>query len=202
MVDSIHNQISRKIRHSKTGKIIFPEDFMEIGSSEAVRQTLSRLERQGSLLRLAKGIYLVPKMDPKLGILYPAIDEIASDIARRDRARIMPTGAYALNRLGLSEKVPMKVAFLTDGTPRKIQVGNRQILFKATAPRNLATKGKISSLVIQALREIGSKNISPQIMKSLKNVLSEEDPKNITHDANLAPAWITKIILETQKKLL
>jgi len=202
MIDSIHNQISRKIRHGKIGKIIFPDDFMDIGSAEAVRQALSRLERQGSLVRLAKGIYLVPRIDPKLGILYPAIDEIATDIARRDRARIMPTGAYALNRLGLSEQAPMKVVYLTDGTPRKIKVGNRQISFKATAPRNLATKGKISGLVIQVLRDIGSKNISPQIMKSIKNALSEEDPKNITHDANLAPAWITKIILETQKKLL
>ena len=52
-----------------------------------------------------------------LGILYPTFEEIAAAIARRDKAKIVPTGIYALNQLGLSTQLPMNVVYLTEGSP-------------------------------------------------------------------------------------
>lgn len=192
---SIEDQIYNKIIQNKRGKIFFPAIFSKIGSSDAIHQGLGRLEDKGIILRLAKGIYLYPKIDKELGILFPPIDEIAKAIAKRDMARIIPTGAQALNKLGLSTQVPMKVVYLTDGAQRSIKIGNQSIKFKKSSPKNLSAKGEISSLVIQALREIGYGKVSEDQKIKVIEVLKKEKKENIEYDARLAPDWIAKIML-------
>jgi hypothetical protein len=193
---SIEDQVFKKIKDNKRGKIHFPASFSKLGSEDAIHQALKRLTGKGILLRIAHGIYLYPKTDPELGILYPPIDEIAKAIAKRDKARIIPTGAQALNLLGLSTQVPMKVVYLTDGAQRNISIGNQSIKFKKTSPRNLATKGEISGLVIQALREIGKGNASTDQLRKINELLQKEDPAMLKNDAGLAPAWISRIMLK------
>jgi len=191
---SIEDQVFKKIKDNKRGKIFFPTNFSKFGSDDAIHQALKRLTEKDILLRIAHGIYLYPKTDPELGILYPPIDEIAKAIAKRDKARVIPTGVQALNLLGLSSQVPMKVVYLTDGAQRNISIGNQSVKFKKTSPRNLATKGEISGLVIQALREIGKGNASADQVRIIHELLQKEDPAIIKHDASLAPAWISRII--------
>jgi len=197
---SIEDQILKKIKNNKRGEIFFPDNFSKIGSDAAIHQALKRLLEKGILLRIAHGIYLYPKADPELGILYPPINEIAKAIAKRDKARIIPTGMQALNLLGLSTQVPMKVVYLTDGAQRNIFIGNQSIKFKKTSPRNLATKGKISGLVIQALREIGKGNVSSEQLSIINELLQKEDPANVSYDSRLAPSWIRKIMLSALEK--
>lgn len=148
------------------------------------------------LVRLAHGIYLHPKTDKELGILFPSTEEIAKAIARRDKSRIVPTGVQALNKLGLSTQIPMKVVFLTDGAARSIKVGKRTITFKKTSPKNLLPKGEISSLAIQALKTIGQNKVDDDTFKKLQTILKKELKENILHDAKLAPAWINKILMQ------
>ena len=192
---SIEAQILKKIKDNKRGKIFFPADFSKIGSEDAIHQALKRLSEKGVLFRIAHGIYLYPKTDLELGILYPPIDEIAKAIAKRDKARIILTGIQALNLLGLSTQVPMKVVYLTDGAQRNISIGNQSIKFKKTSPKNLAVKGEISGLVIQALREIGNGNVSAEQSKTICDILLKENPEIVNSDARLAPAWISKIMI-------
>jgi len=192
--------IHDSIRKNNRGQLFFPDDFTGTGSVDAIRQVLHRLVKKGVLIRLAHGIYLYPKLDKELGILYPSIEDIAQAIARRDKARIVPTGVFAMNKLGLSAQVPMKVVYLTDGAPRSIQVGKRSIKFKITTPKNLIAKGRISSLVIQALREMGKGNISEFQLVQIKELLNKEELDNVVHDAELAPEWITRIMKDAIKK--
>ena len=192
---SIEDQIFKKIKDNKRGKIFFPASFSKLGSEAAIHQALKRLFEKGILLRIAHGIYLYPKTDPELGTLYPPIDEIAQAIAKRDKARIVPTGLQALNLLGLSTQVPMKVVYLTDGAQRNISIGNQSIKFKKTSPRNLASKGEISGLVIQALREIGKGNASEDQLQLIHKLLQKEDPEIVKNDAYIAPSWISKILI-------
>ncbi len=186
---SIENQVFKKIKDNKRGKISFPASFYDLGSEDAIHQALKRLTDKGLLLRIAHGIYLYPKTDPEVGILYPTM----ADIAKRDKARIIPTGVQALNLLGLSIQVPMKVVYLTDGAQRNISIGNQSIKFKKTSPRNLAAKGDISGHVIQAFREIGKDNTSADQLRIIHELLQKEDPAIVKNDAGLAPAWISRI---------
>ena len=195
---SIEKQMVNFISQRGRGTLFFPDDFTEFGSDGATRLALHRLENKDFLIRLAQGVYLYPKKDELLGIIYPTIDEVAQAIARRDKARIIPTGVQALNRLGLSTQVPMKVIYLTDGAPREVKVGKNSIKFKKTTPKNLAVKGKISGLVIQALRELGQGQITEMEKVKILELLKKEDPDHVLHDARLAPAWVRKIILQTE----
>ena len=113
MTKSTHSQIENEIKKKGRGKIIFSNDFSSFGTSVAIRHALSRLCKNELILRLADGIYLYPKIDNKLGlgVLYPSIDTIAKAIAKKDKARIAPTGIYALNRLGFSTQVPANVVY-------------------------------------------------------------------------------------------
>jgi|SRR5690554_4960377 len=196
----IEAKIAGILQETPKGSILFVDDFLDFGSPDSIKKALYRLTNEKKILiRLAHGVYLYPKTDKELGTLYPSTEEIAKAIARRDKARIIPTGVYALNRLGLSTQVPMKIVYLTDGATRSIKIGNRTISFKRTSPRNLMTKGVISTLAIQALKEIGQKNVDEQILKQLEVVLKKETQENILHDAKLAPAWINKILKQSLK---
>ena len=200
MDTSVKAQIKNKIKSGQRGKIYFPSDFSQSGNVESVKKALFRLEEEGFLVRLSHGIYLYPKTDKILGVRYPSIDEIAKVIAKRDRARIIPTGVQALNKLGLSTQIPMQVVYLTDGSPRSIKVGRRSLKFKKTTPKNLSLKGEISSLVIQALREIGKDRLANEQRLKVKEWLLKEEKEMIKHDANLAPAWMRGILLEPVNK--
>jgi predicted transcriptional regulator len=191
---SIESNILEKIRNTKRGVLIFPEDFSQLASSEAVRLALHRLEKDNIICRVAQGVYVRPKISKYIGQVLPTTEEIALGIAKRDKIKIVPTGVYALHALGLSTQIPMKVVWLTDGSPREIKVGKRTIKFKKTTPKNLLAKGKISSLVIQALKEIGiNKQTIDEEIKIIK-LLKEEDPSHLLFDISLAPVWIQKIM--------
>ena len=158
MNKSIEIQVFNKIRKAKRGSLFFVESFPMAGNPKTVNKALERLVAKGELMRVAMGIYVRPEIDTIIGTVTPGIEDIAKAIAKRDKARIVPTGVYALNRLGLSTQVPMNIIYLTDGAARKIKIGHNTITFKKTTPKNVAAVGEISKLAIQALRTIGKEN--------------------------------------------
>ncbi len=152
MNKSIELQILTKIKKARRGSLFFTEDFLRFGNSKAVAKVLERLVAKGEISRVARGIYARMVVDPILGPVTPGAESIAKAIAKRDKARIVPTGSLALNALGLSTQVPINVVYLTDGAARKVNLGKRKITFKKASPKNLAAIGDISGLVIQALK--------------------------------------------------
>lgn len=194
MIEKAEIQVLTKIKKAKRGSLFFIENFLTKTNSDAIRKALERLVKKGEIIRIAQGIYVRPASDPLLGQLTPSIETIAKAIAKRDKARIVPTGVYALNRLGLSTQVPMNVVFLTDGSPRCIPIGKCSIKFKKVTPKNLMAKGEISGMVIQALRVIGKDKVTSEELSKIRYLLKKESPANIIHDAGIAPAWIAKIL--------
>ena len=196
-MQNVSNQIKSEIKKKRRGSIFFAEDFRQTGSSDAIRQTLSRLCKEGFIKRLSAGIYLYPKHDKYIGTVYPSIEAIARTVAKQEKARIIPTGVYALNALGISTQVPMRVVFLTDGTPRMINIdGKASIRFQKTIPKYLSFKGKITSLVVFALKEIGKDGVADAHLQKIGKALQMETRENVIHDAKLAPEWISNIILK------
>ena len=193
-MQSIEKKIELSIKKRPKGSLVFPDDYLGYGSSDAVRKALDRLEDKQVIVRVAQGIYVRPKISKLIGPLIPSAEEIAEAIAKRDRIRTIPSGSYALNTLGLSTQVPMNIVLLTDGSPREIKVGKRIIKFKKTTPKNLLAKGQISRLVIQALKEIGNGNVSEQEEEKIINLLKKENEKDLKNDIILAPVWIQRIM--------
>jgi len=191
--------IFNKIKKAKRGTLFFTSDFAKFGKPDAIRQALQRLVKSGEIDRVAAGIFVRPQKDEIIGKVMPDIEDIAKSIARRDRTRIVPTGDYALNRLGLSTQVPMNIVYLTDGTARKIKIGNYTIVFKKVAPKNVAAIGEISRLAIQALKTIGNENVTEEEIRHVQTVLQNEKQTHLEYDFRLAPVWIQEIMKVTLK---
>lgn len=198
-MQGIDDKILIKIKKARRGSLFFTDDFLSFGSAKVVSKTLERLVIKGDIDRVARGIYARLKIDPVLGPLKPTTEAIAETIRRRDKARIITTGSMALNALGLSTQVPMNVVYYTDGAARKINLGRRKILFKKTTPKNLAAIGKISSLVIQALKELGKNNVTEKEIEIILKHLQKENPYRLEHDIKLAPEWIRVIMRKALK---
>lgn len=197
---SIDNKVLKRIYGHGAGWVFTPEHLKDLGSRDGVASALKRAKQAGEIRQLARGLYDYPKKHPKLGYLEPTIDNIVKALAGRDALRLQPTGAYAANLLGLSTQVPMKVVYLTDGRSRKVQVGNRQITLTQTTPRNMATAGKISGLVIQALRHIGQKYVDEDVISTLDKQLDDSARKQLMKDIRYAPAWIAEIFRRLASK--
>ncbi len=199
---TVSKEIENIVSKSKRGKLFFVSDFLQYGNYDTVRKTLQRLVTKGILIRISKGIYYYPRTDEILGILYPTAEEIAKSIAKRDKAKIIPTGAYAQHLLGLSTQIPMNVVYLTDGSARKIKIGNQSIVFKKTSPKNLYFESKLSSLIIQSLKSLKEDNVNETIKHKLSDIIKQSgEIEKIKKDIKNAPIWIQKIMLEILSKI-
>lgn len=151
---------------------------------------LHRLTRAGTIKRLTRGLYYFPKNNHLLGELYPTIEAVTKAVMARDHVKLQPFGAYAANLLGLSEQVPAKVVFLTDGSARKIKMGKLVVELRPSTSRQMAMAGRTSGLVISALRYMGKQHLNEHYIAHLRKVLSSQDRKRLLNDLPYAPAWM------------
>jgi len=193
---SVHQQIEDKIRLLPSGHIFFPTEFRMIGTDDSIKMALSRLVKVKTIDRISHGIYYKPKQHKLLGSLRPTFEAIANSIANRDRVSIKPTGISALNKLGLSNQVPTKHVYITNGQPRKYKIGTNEIHFRSASPKKIALKGPISSLVILAMDELGPSLIDEKLAAQIKELLEKENATNLENDIKLAPSWIAKILFD------
>lgn len=194
MSKSVEIQVLHKIKRNPRGTLFFVDSFATIGNTKSVNKALERLVKSGELERVATGIYVRPVIDDYIGEVLPSIEEIAVAIAKRDRATIVPTGSYAMYKLGLTTQVPLNIVYYTDTSARKIKIGKQTITFKKASSKNLSFIGEISKLAIQALRTIGKDQATDEEIKQIKKILKNENPKHLQHDLQLAPVWIRKLI--------
>lgn len=193
---AIDARIVAAIRSRGRGSVFVPTDFLDLGSRQAVDVTLHRLARHGTIRRLARGVYDFPKEHPVLGPLVPTAEAVARALAGRDRTRLQPAGAYAANALGLTEQVPAKAIFLTDGPARTVKIGPTTIQLRRTTPKNMEAAGRLSGLLIQALRELGQEHVTRERREHLKRTLPANERRELLKDLRLAPAWMHPIFRE------
>ncbi len=198
MSKSIETQVLEKIKRNPRGTLFFVDSFSKIANTKATNKALERLAKSGEIERIAQGIYARPIIDDYIGKVLPSIEEIAVAIANRDRAKIIPTGSYAMYKLGLTTQVPLNIVFYSDTSARKIKIGKQTITFKKASSKNLAFVGEISTLAIQALRTIGKDQVTTEEIEQIKNILKNENPKHLQHDLQLAPVWIRKILIDDE----
>ena len=193
-------QIRQIIQSSPRGSIFFPEDFSHTGGEKMIGVSLMRLCEENLIIRVAQGIYCYPKIDENygMGVLTPSLETIAEAIAKRDHCQITPTGSYALNRLGLSTQLQANVVFYTNGSPRKVKVGDsRGILFKRTSEmKKFSFKNEVMQLIVAALREIGNGKVTEHEITIIKKHLTLVSDEDFNHDIILAPAWVKKLLKE------
>jgi hypothetical protein len=201
-VESTKIKIRHQIEQAGPGSFHFPEDFLEVADDDQIRLGLSRLVKEEFLTRLGLGIYYYPKEDPYLGKVSPALEKVAEALANRDKVKIRPTGAHALNMLGLSTQVPMKLAYFTSGPSRKIKIGARTIQFINRSPKKMAYTGTTSGPVMTALMELGKGNLTEELKAKILQLFRKEHPSVLKTDLKLAPKWIGEIFVPPLNDIL
>ena len=190
MSQVIQDKLLGRIYGKGRGWVFTPSHFLDLGSRSAVDKSLQRLEGAGTIRRVARGLYDYPKQHKTLGLLSPQPDTIARAVSLSDTTRLQPTGAYAVNLLGLSQQVPAKIVYLTDGAKKTVIVGKQAIQLKSTTPKNMKTAGRVSGLVIQAFRYLKKDGVDSAVVDQLRRTLSDADKAQLWKDRIYAPAWM------------
>lgn len=200
MEGSTHDRIMKAISRKGRGKFVFLQDFATLGNRDAVKKSFQRLANEKFILRIANGIYYYPKEDKVLGlgVLMPSMDDIAQAIAKRDHAKIIPSGAYALNMLGLSTQVAANAVYYTNGSARRINIGEgKGILFIHTSDNKmLSYKSRLMMLIVSAMRELGEPSLTDAHLEQIKHYMDEIEKSDFEHDITLAPVWVRNILLQ------
>jgi len=190
VTQSIDKKLISRIRGKGRGSVWTSADFADLGERTAIAKALSRHAAAGDIKRIGRGLYSFPQTHPVLGELKPSIETIAEALKGRDQVRLLPTGAYAANLLHLSEQVPARIVFLSDGPNRKVEVGKLAIELKHVTPKRVAAADRVSGLIIEALRYIGEDNVNDHNITTIAKAINERQAKQLISDLRLAPAWM------------
>lgn len=196
MRQGVETAIKNKIQENGRGWCFTAMDFEDLGSNDAIRRVLSILQKENWIRRLAQGIYDYPKELEGIGTVPPNLNDVAKAIAEKNGVKIQPAGAHAANLSGLSEQVPGRIVFLTDGPSRKIKIGNREIIFKKTTSKVMFAAGTREGLIIQAFKNIGQDQIDDVIRARARKFLEASDTEDLRRNIKYAPVWIKKLVLE------
>lgn len=197
MNESVENKILEKSRKRGRGAVFFVGDFISYGSRNSVNKALERLTEKGLMLRVARGIYCYPKIEKVygLGAVPPSLEDIAKAMAKRDGARIIPTGIFAQYQLGLTQQVPMNVVYLTDGVSRTIDLGEgKNIKFKHTSPRYFAIRSQLALLLTMALKDWKVENLT-EVQVAVIKALLDTNPRIQATDLKLMTSKVREFII-------
>lgn len=187
-------QIVSRIKGKKRGWVFTPKDFLDLGNRAAVDQTISRLSKSGVIRRLKRGLYDYPRKHPKLGILTPSADNIASAIARKSGGHWQVSSSRAANAVGLTTQIPAKPVYFINGASRKVIIGNQVINFHKGSTRKMLGAGTPAGTVLQALDYFGKDGIDKTIINRLANSLANKDIAALKKYSPFVPDWKRSVI--------
>ena len=183
--------IQRMSAHDSERWVYTPKDFLDLGSREAVDQALSRLVKARRLRRVGHGLYDIPRFSNVLNRSAPVdLNAAIAALARRDGVRIMQDGLVFANQLGLTNAVPAKVSYVTDGHSRTLKIDGRTVRFRHAGPSVMQWVGRPSAPVVQALRWLGPRAATDsQIVSTLSRHLPDDVKLDLLHNSRDLPGW-------------
>lgn len=190
----LRKSVECRLRKQGYGYAFTRKDLLDLAGSGTLGRILARLVADGTIRRIDRGLFDYPRVNQKLGgQLSPDIDQVAHALARKFRWTIVPQGALAANRLGLSQQVPARYIYLSDGPTKQIKIGNRTIRFQHARPKDLRADSVRSATVIQALRHIGRNSINSETIRRLSRTLRVQDRKRLVEDTKYGTDWIHNV---------
>lgn len=195
----IYARIKSKV---KAGWVCSSIDFLDIGNRTAVNQALSRMVKDGLIRRVARGLYDIPQFNVMLNRSSPPRhDQVVMAIARRDGIKILTDNIVHANGLGLTNAVPAKLTYLTDGPSKTVSIGGFDIRMKHVAPSFMNNATSKSGPLFQALLWLGkdivnSSNNLPKIIQSkVRDDVLVDIKKRVKH----LPVWMRPVVNEIAK---
>jgi hypothetical protein len=193
-MDTIAQKILTRAKRHGAGWVFSARHVSDLGTRAAIDQALSRLAKNGSIRRLARGLYDLPRIHPVIGALSPNPDAVAAAAAEQAGHRLQISPVRAANALGLSTQVPAKAVYLTDGSSRRITVGRQVIYLKHAGPRAMLGAGTQAGAALQALRAIGRNGVNDSVVRQLRSNLPSDAKIDLRKLMYKAPQWTAPVI--------
>ncbi len=189
--------ISDKINSFDSHKVFFANDFLDIASNVTVRQILKRLADEDKIKRVIDGFYYNSSYSELIGE-YEAVSihELALAIARKYNWNIAPCSSTALNLIGLSTQVPTHYKYISSGRYKKYTIGDTVLEFKKVNPGEIANMSLKTATVIQAIKSLSKENINSEVIRKIREYLTEEEISDLMDEAKSVPSWIYEVIRE------
>ena len=175
-------------------------DFLDLGSYDAVRKTLQRLASADDIRRIDDGLYDKPQLNRLTGQTNPPDPrQVIDAVARRNQIRVLVDGMTAANDLGLTNAVPAKIVVHTDARLRPIHLGNLTISFKPTAASKLYWAGRPAMRLVQALHWLRDTTdlptLSAQVRALLKRLPQADQVRaDLADGMPTLPAWMQDLL--------
>lgn len=187
--------IKIRILAEKIGAVFVAADFADITDKTTTNVALARLESEGIIRRVLRGVYDKPEYNEFLKeYIAPIPDNVAHALARNYGWTIVPCGDTALNLLGLSTQVPATWAYVSDGTYKEYTYDNTTIQFKRTTNKEVSKLSYKTALTIQALKALGKDKIDDALLDSLRKLLTVDEKQTMMSEAKTATSWIYEYI--------
>jgi hypothetical protein len=196
---TVPEMIRRYLRKLELGTVFTPAELVRarIGSEDAVRQALRRLASNGTIRRLSKGDYDVPRVNSRIGVLSPTPEAVIAAHIRKTGATIERPEVDAANKLGLTTQVVARPVYRTNLFPRELNIGGQRIRLRTAGPRSLARDADPAELVIDALQAIGKAHITDVEIVKLRSFVHEHGlGRSLKQRASRAPSWMLPLIDE------
>lgn len=189
--------VRRYVKRLQPGTVFTPAELAQdrLGSEQAVRQALRRMAADGTIRRIAKGYYDVPRTSPRIGRLSPTPEAIVAAHARKTGGTIERPQIDAANKLGLTTQVTAQPVYRTNLFPRELNIAGQRIRLRTAGPRSLARDADPAELVIDALQALGKRRITPKGIATLRDFVQQHGlGRKLKRRAQRVPAWMVPYI--------
>lgn len=192
LMKKLPEQILEFSQASPEGELISPKQFLHVGSRAAIDQALSRLAKAGLLMRVSRGLYVAP-VKSRFGTRAPEPEQVIDSLGRRLNEVLTPSGAGAANALGLTQQVPVRQVFLTNGRQRTLTIGNAKVAI-THAPRWATSLGATAAGdAVRALAWLGESQAAPAVAQ-LHEQLAHSDWQQLVCAIPSLPCWMAALI--------
>ena len=176
------------------GGLLSPKEFLHLGSRAAIDQTLSRMAREGKLLRVGRGAYALP-IQGRFGARPPSAQSVMEAMESTSGETVVASGAAEANSLGLTTQVPTREVYLTSGPSRRLKLGNREIELKHGNRWQMLLGKRPAGQAIRALIWFGPEQ-APKILEVLRSKLSSQEWEAMRQARARLPSWMAKAVSE------
>ena len=175
-------------------------DFLDLGSYDAIRKALQRLASANDIRRIDDGLYDKPQLNRLTRQSNPPDPrQVIDAVARRNQIRVLVDGMTAANDLGLTNAVPAKIVVHTDARLRPIHLGNLTISFKPTAASKLYWAGRPAMRLVQALHWLRDTTDLPTLSAQVRALLrrlpqADQVRADLADGMPTLPAWMQDLL--------
>lgn len=187
---STSQSIRERIATLPAGEPFTPAPFAGLGSRASIDQALMRLTNEGTIERLGRGIYNLPRIS-RFGLkAMPTPEAVAQTVAARDGASIEIHGAEAARRFGFSTQMPAQPVFYTTGSSRTVRLGKLLVRLQHVAARKLALAGRPAGQALSALWYLGRGQVTPATFAQIAAKLPQAEFEVLSNAKASMPGWM------------